>query len=126
MNLFVPRLFLACLVLAMSCTYPRAYMRNSTWEKIRFDISHLDENGLHRGERAIDYEFCIPASSIYLNKIRSIDPDIRVMKHAKGRVGCGEHEVLCIGTTRGSDWSKRLNRTVRQEFVHRVVETHYE
>jgi hypothetical protein len=95
-------------------------------DKIQFDYSAIDENGLRNGEVAVDYEFCIPADQKILNQILAIDPGVRVMKSSKGRIGCTAQQWLLINSTHTPEWKKKLFSIAGLDYVDRIVETFYE
>jgi hypothetical protein len=95
-------------------------------QKTGFDTSTLDAQGLRNGEVALDYEYCIPANADTEAQVRKIDPDVRLMKQFRGRIGCSPTQWLCISTTHHPDWQKRLEGIAALSFVERIIETHYE
>ena len=94
--------------------------------KIQFDYSAIDDNGLRSGERAVDYEFCIPASEEMLREVMTIDSGVRVMKSSKGRIGCSSEQWLIINSTHSTEWNKKLYDIAYLDYVDRIVETFYE
>lgn len=94
--------------------------------KIEFDTSRIDADGLRNGAVALDYEYCIPATADAESTVRKIDPDVRLMKQSRGRIGCSPTQWLCISTTHHPDWKKRLERIAALSFVERIIETHFE
>jgi hypothetical protein len=71
-------------------------------EKLTFDVSILDPNGLYGepdGKRALTYEFCIPGMERFLSKVKQIDATLQCLSETPGRIGCDSHEFLCIGST---------------------------
>ena len=109
--------------MAMQC--PRKMSRLQR-EKIQFDYSKIDSTGLRRGESAVDYEFCIPAHTLTLAEVQAIEPDVRVLKSSKGRVGCSDTEWLCIVNTHDPDWRRKLYAIAALSYVQRIEETFYE
>jgi hypothetical protein len=95
-------------------------------EKIQFDYSLIDDEGLRNGEVAVDYEFCIPASAELLEEVTGIDTGIKVMKSSKGRIGCTTQQWLLINSTHSKGWKQKLYNIARLDYVDRIVETHYE
>ncbi len=70
--------------------------------KIHFDLDRLDENGLYGppdAKRSLSYEFCVPNEADLLAQVQIIDPSLTLYPQSRGRVGCGEDEVLAIGNT---------------------------
>lgn len=94
--------------------------------KINFDYSHIDERGFRNGLAPVDYEFCIPAKDDALKKVRQIEPDVKVMKSSRGRVGCTDEQWLCIVNTMDDAWKKKLEQIATLSFVGRIEETFYE
>ena len=101
-------------------------MQDFSNDKIQFAIEAIDENGLRNGEVAVDYEFCIPASDAILQQVLKIDPGVRAMKSSKGRIGCSEQQWLCINSTHGKGWKKKLYAIAALDSVERIQETFYE
>jgi len=96
------------------------------FQKVHFDITGIDDHGLRNGEVAVDYEYCIPADKQSLDKVRAIDPNVRCLETARGRIGCSKSEWLCISSTHGPDWKDRLGRLASLPFIHEFREVHYE
>ena len=94
--------------------------------KIEFDYSALDENGLYRGERSLDYEFCIPATEANRKTILDYEPDTRIMEKSKGRIGCTDGQWLCIVSTHDPEWKEKLYKIASLRYVDRIIETVYE
>lgn len=94
--------------------------------KIQFDYSKLDEYGLYRGERALEYEFCIPATEPTRKTILAYEPDTRIMEKSKGRTGCTDGQWLCIVSTNDPEWKARLYKIASLPYVDRIMETVYE
>jgi hypothetical protein len=94
--------------------------------KIEFEFSSLDESGLRNGEVAVDYEFCIPASDEQLKEVIAIDPNVRVMKSSKGRIGCSKQQWLCINSTHSPGWKDKLFAIASLSYVERIQQTFYE
>jgi hypothetical protein len=94
--------------------------------KIQFDYSSLDENGLYRGERSLDYEFCIPATETNRKTILDCESDTRIMEKSKGRIGCAEGQWLCIVSTNDPEWKRKLYKIASLPYVDRIIETVYE
>ena len=88
--------------------------------KIRFDLSVFNEDGLygpHGGLRAAAYEFCIPANDEMAAEVESIDPTIQIYAGSPGRVGCGDGEYLCIGSTYQPGFRDVLTNLAQLEYV---------
>ncbi len=96
--------------------------------KIRFDLSVLGDSGLYGptdGLRALDYEFCIPDRPDTVARVRSIDGSVR-MHRARGRIGCVESELLCIGNTHQPGFREVLAALSRLPFVARIDQAFFE
>ncbi len=90
--------------------------------KIRFDSSHLSEQGLMGqpgGWRSLSYEFCIPATPQAVADIRAIDPTLSYSR-SPGRIGCRQNQYLVIGHTHHPHWRKRLTRLANLPYVERI------
>jgi hypothetical protein len=101
-------------------------MQKIMLSKIKFDYSKIDDHGLRNGEVAVDYEFCIPANETIVQEIRTIAPEMRVMKNSKGRIGCTSQQWLIINTTHSPEWKKQLYAIAYLDYVERISETFYE
>ena len=97
-----------------------------TLNKIEFDYSGLDDNGMISSEQAVDYEFCIPREEEKLTEIKSIVPEVTIPGMAKGRIGCSKEEYLCIVSTKGPDWKERLYAIASLPYVKKIIQTYYE
>jgi hypothetical protein len=98
-------------------------------QKITFDLTRLDEDGLYGelgGKRAVSYEFCIPDTRQSRAEVKRIDPTVKFMAESPGRIGCGEHETLCIGSTHQKDFRKVLQRLTELTYVQRIDESFFE
>jgi hypothetical protein len=98
-------------------------------QKITFDISKLDEHGLYGppdGKRALSYEFCIPNTEQNRAEVERIDPTIKFFAESPGRIGCGESENLCIGSTHQKDFRGVLQRLTELTYVQRIDESFFE
>ena len=99
------------------------------WQKITFDISKLDESGLYGppdGKRALSYEFCIPDTVLNRTEVKRIDPTVKFFAQSPGRIGCKEHENLCIGSTHQKDFRGVLQRLAELTYVQRIDESFFE
>ena len=97
--------------------------------KIELDLDELNDAGLKGapdGLRAVSYEFCIPDRPEYEAEVRRIDAQIAIMHGARGRIGCGPDEVLCVGSTHQSGFRTVLFRLAALPYVERIVEAHFE
>jgi len=79
-----PRLVLPLLIFALAaCAQvgPTPPGEGLVSEKIRLDLSALNEDGVYGppdGLRAVSYEFCIPARQELVAEVRAIDRTIQV------------------------------------------------
>jgi hypothetical protein len=117
--------FFLCFVVTSASQCPEKINKEAL-AKIQFDYSALDENGLYRGERSLDYEFCIPATETNRKTILDYEPDTRIMEKSKGRIGCKEGQWLCIVSTHDPEWKERLYKIASLSYVDRIIETVYE
>ena len=95
-------------------------------DKITFDIYKLDEYGLYGatdGKRALAYEFCIPDNMQHRAEVMKIDPTVTFYGESPGRIGCKEHESLCIGSTHQKDFRGILQRLAELPYVQRIDES---
>lgn len=98
-------------------------------KKIGFDLTRFRGNGLYGppdGARTMDYEFCVPKRDELVAEVREIDPSIRVMPGVKGRAGCGDGFVLCVGNTGQPSFRQILLRLAELDYVERIHATHWE
>jgi hypothetical protein len=100
-----------------------------SWQKVTFDMSRLDENGLYgppNGKRALSYEFCIPNTKKHKAEVKRIDSTIQFIPISPGRIGCDRHEYLCIGSTHQKDFKLVLQNLVGLEYVKLINECFFE
>lgn len=98
-------------------------------EKIGFDLSEIGTDGLEGeegAERAVDYEFCLPAKPEYARQVRIIDPTLQLYPGMPGRIGCTSGQILAIGNTHRADWRPSLERLAALRYVQRIARTHHE
>jgi hypothetical protein len=98
-------------------------------DKIGFDLSEIGTDGLEGpegAERAVDYEFCLPAKDSYVTQVRVIDPTLQLYPGVPGRVGCGTGEILAIGNTHRAEWRESLERLAALRYVRRIERTRFE
>ena len=96
--------------------------------KIRFDVSALDDSGLYGppdGLRALSYEFCIPDRLDTAARVRGIDKTVAMHK-ARGRIGCSEKQLLCIGHTHQADFRGVLEALSELPYVTRIDQAFFE
>ncbi len=104
-------------------------INDSQTEKIKFDLSQLNEEGL-TGENenlvAVDYEFCIPKSDSLKEIVLSIDSSVKFFAQSKGRIGCDKNEILCVGNSRQKNAKETLIKLAELDFVKKIERTFYE
>lgn len=119
-------LFLA--LLALGCRGP-GKSGADPWSKVTFDVSELDDDGLRGppdGHRAVSYEFCIPDTPDHEAEVSGIDPTVECTSRSPGRIGCGEDEMLCIGSTHQESFRAVLRQLAALDYVERIDEAHFE
>jgi len=100
-----------------------------TWQKVTFDISRLDKNGLMgppNGKRALSYEFCIPNTERHKAEVKRIDSTVEFMPGFPGRIRCDKNEYLCIGSTHQKDFKRVLKNLACLEYVKLINECFFE
>jgi hypothetical protein len=98
-------------------------------QKITFDLTRLDDDGLYGAvdaKRALAYEFCIPNTEQSRKEVKAIDPTVKFFAQSPGRIGCGESENLCIGSTHQKDFRGVLQRLAALTYVQRIDESFFE
>lgn len=122
-------------LVAMACApfaasrEPGGIDAQASMAKIEFSLEAIDERGLTGppdGLRAVSYEFCLPDDAAKIAEVRSIDRTVEVMRGAKGRVGCGDSTVLCVGSTHQAEWRDVLGRVSSLSYVDRVARADFE
>lgn len=118
------------LVLLIACARPKsASDAIAPWDKIRFDLSQLNEEGLYGppdGLRSISYEFCIPADEKLVDEVSSIDTSLRIHPDSPGRIGCSPEEYLCVGNTHQKNYREVLFELARLEYVEKIEQSFFE
>lgn len=102
---------------------------NGYMHKITFDISTLDEDGLYGpsgGKRALSYEFCILNTVVNKAEVKRLDPTVAFFTKSPGRIGCGTHESLCLGSTHQQDFAIILRRLAELPYVQRIDQSFFE
>ncbi len=93
------------------------------------DLADLDEDGLRGppdGLRAVDYEFCIPAAAAAREAVGRIDSSARFFPSGRGRIGCGEQEILVLGNTHQPGFRGVLLALASLPYVVRIEEAFFE
>lgn len=97
--------------------------------KIRFDLGRLDADGLQGpagGKRSLHYEFCIPDRPDLVQTVAAIDATLEMHRGARGRIGCGDGELLCLGSTHQPDHRTVLARLAALAEVREIREAFFE
>jgi hypothetical protein len=97
--------------------------------KIQFDLTQIDTDGLRGpadGKIAVAYEFVIPDTPEHRAEVRGIDPSVQFMPGSRGRIGAGEGECLCVGSTHQAEWREVLRRLSELPYVKRIEECWFE
>jgi hypothetical protein len=101
----------------------------SALDKIAFDLSALDEHGLYGpadGKRSLDYEFCIPVGDAYAQAVSAIDPSAQFFPGSRGRIGCGEAQILTIGNTHQASYDTVLMELANLDYIDRIQPVDWE
>jgi hypothetical protein len=126
---------LAALAVMLLCITPgdpradTAASGSSATDKIRFDLSLLNDDGLYGppdGLRALHYEFCIPAAEPYVEQVQAIDLTVEVMRGPRGRIGCTPEQYLCVGSTHQPGFRDVLTRLAELPFIERIEQAYFE
>jgi hypothetical protein len=102
---------------------------SSSLDKIAFDLALLDENGLYGpadGKRSLDYEFCIPTGDSFSQAVSAIDPSVQFFPQSRGRIGCGEGQVLAIGNTHQANHATILMELANLDYIDRIQQVDWE
>jgi len=126
-----PRTILVCafLTLFVGCGDHQKEVVPETMAKVEIDLRALDEAGLRGppdGQVALSYEFAIPNTEECKMEVRRIDPSVGFMPGSRGRVGAGEGECLCIGSTHNQDYRAVLQSLSKLPYIDRIIECHFE
>ncbi|PJB16453.1 MAG: hypothetical protein CO118_00405 [Flavobacteriales bacterium CG_4_9_14_3_um_filter_32_8] len=112
-----------------SCkTVEKSSVKNCHSEKIKFDISKLDDKGLlgnENGKVSVDYEFCIPNNQVYLAEVLAIDLTLKNVP-STGKSKCGADSFLIMGNTFHSDFRLILCKIANLDYVKEINQTHWE
>ncbi len=117
------------LTLALACQPLPATDDSSAMDKIAFDLSGLDENGLYGppdGKRSLDYEFCLPVGATYAQAVSAIDPSAQFFPQSRGRIGCSEEQVLTIGNTHQANYQMILMELANLNYIDRIQQVDWE
>lgn len=114
--------------LALAAGVVTAASQDENAAKIRFDLSILNDAGLYgppQGLRALSYELCIPDRPDTVAEVRGIDASVRI-ERARGRIGCVDGELLCIGHTHQGGYRDVLAALARLPYVARIDQAFFE
>ncbi len=120
-------IFTILTILIVSCSVFKSAEVKNAEKKMDFTFSKLNKKGLikKRGT-SLAYEFCIPNKDEYLDKVKAIDSTIAIYKSSKGRIGCGENQLLCIGETADKDYKTILIELTKLPYVKSINESFFE
>jgi hypothetical protein len=110
------------LILTAIAVIPPAMRAENVRDKITFDLSAISPAGLignQQSFRSVGYEFCIPAQADRVNEVKAIDPTVQFSR-SRGRIGCQNHQYLCIGETHQPDWKTVLLKLAGLNYVRRI------
>lgn len=97
--------------------------------KIKFNLDEIRADGLRGpddGLVTVSYEFCVPKDEATFAELRKIAPDVAIQAGSKGRIGCGEDQALCIGSTSGENWREVLIGIAKLGYVAEIRECYFE
>ncbi|MCW1924794.1 hypothetical protein OKA05_19680 [Luteolibacter arcticus] len=97
--------------------------------KIKFSLDEIRPDGLRGpddGLVTVSYEFCAPNDEATLAEVRRIAPGVAIHVGSKGRIGCGDDQALCIGSTHGPDWREELMGLAELGYVVEIRECFFE
>ncbi len=117
------------LILTLGCQPMPAADNTNALNKIAFDLSELDENGLYgppNGKRSLDYEFCIPQGESYAQAVLAIDPSLDFFPQSRGRIGCTEQQTLTIGNTYQPNAQLILMELANLDYIDRIQRVDWE
>jgi hypothetical protein len=92
-------------------------------QKVLIDLGKVDALGLvgpPDAQRPLIYEFCVPNELDKRVEVRDLDPTVRFVSGAAGRVGCTETQILAYGSTFGGHWRERLQALASLPYVEKI------
>ncbi len=104
-------------------------VRGTSPEKINFDLSQLDNEGLYGpddGKQSLSYEFCIPANADNITQVLSIDPTAIVYRQSPGRMQCTQDHYLVVGNTHQDNYRATLEALAQLEYITQISQTFFE
>lgn len=97
--------------------------------KIKFSLDNIRPDGLRGpddGLVTVSYEFCVPKDEVTFAELRKIAPGVEIHAGSKGRIGCGDDQALCIGSTSGANWREVLIGIAKLGYVAEIRECYFE
>ena len=110
------------LILTAIAATPQTMRADSIRDKITFDLSAISPEGLignQQSLRSVGYEFCIPAQPDTRKEVKAIDQTVQ-FSSSRGRIGCQNHQYLCIGETHQPEWKTVLLKLAELDYVKRI------
>lgn len=110
------------LILTAIAATPQTMRADSIRDKITFDLSAISPEGLignQQSLRSVGYEFCIPAQPDTRKEVKAIDQTVQFSR-SRGRIGCQNHQYLCIGETHQPEWKTVLLKLAELDYVKRI------
>lgn len=104
----------------------RNRLSETALKKITFDISRLNEDGLHGPPddlRPFNYGFCIPANEKFVEEVKAIDPTMVLYRDTDRRVGCNRNEFMVVGNTGQENYKGVLSRLAELVYVWQIHES---
>lgn len=121
--------YLACLLVCVSCAVTMTPAKHDAWRKVEFDPAQLDSQGLRGppdGKVAVSYEFAIPNTAECKREVKGIDPTVQSMPGSAGRIRATKDQCLCIGSTHQANFRAVLQSLAALPYVERIIECHFE
>ena len=109
-------------ILTAIAATPQTMRADSIRDKITFDLSAISPEGLignQQSLRSVGYEFCIPAQPDTRKEVKAIDQTVQFSR-SRGRIGCQNHQYLCIGETHQPEWKTVLLKLAELDYVKRI------
>ena len=110
------------LILTAIAATPQTMRADSIRDKITFDLSAISPEGLignQQSLRSVGYEFCIPAQPDTRKEVKAIDQTVKFSR-SRGRIGCQNHQYLCIGETHQPEWKTVLLKLAELDYVKKI------
>jgi uncharacterized membrane protein (UPF0127 family) len=105
------------------------WSERASLDKIGFDLGRLDEHGLigpPGGKRLLHYELCLPADQARIDRALALDPSLELHDGSRGRIGCGDRQVLAVGHTGLPAPEARLRALATLPYVGHIEQTFFE